>query len=97
MDQTPLKYVTAMNHTMGKRNSKSVAIAGSTDKRSITGTFVITLDGRFLPMQLIYGGKTQQTFLDSTFPTVSHLVAIRNILVTRKSQLKLSRKSCYLT
>ena len=61
MDQTPLKYVPAMNHTMAKRNSKSVAIAGSTDKRSITGTFVITLDGRFLPMALIYGGKTQQS------------------------------------
>ena len=34
-----------MNHTMAKRNTKSVAIVGSTDKRSITGTFVITLGG----------------------------------------------------
>ena len=68
MDQTPLKYVPAMNHTMAKRNSKSVAIAGSTDKRSITGTFVITLDGRFLPMQLIYGGKTQQSLPRFNFP-----------------------------
>ena len=53
LDQTPLKYVPAMNHTMAKRNPTSVAIAGSTDKRSITGTFTVTLDGRFLPMQLI--------------------------------------------
>ena len=68
LDQTPLKYIPAMNHTLAKRNSKSVAIAGSTDKRSITGTFVITLDGRFLPMQLIYGGKTQQSLPRFKFP-----------------------------
>ena len=66
LDQTPLKYIPAMNHTLAKRNSKSVAIAGSTDKRSIT--FVITLDGLFLPMQLIYGGKTQQSLPRFKFP-----------------------------
>ena len=35
LDQTPLKYIPAMNHTMAKQNSKSVSIAGSSDKRSI--------------------------------------------------------------
>ena len=72
LDQTPLKYIPAMNHTLAKRNSKSAVIAGSTDKRSITGTFVITLvitlDGLFLPMQLIYGGKTQQSLPRFKFP-----------------------------
>ena len=61
LDQTPLKYITAMNHTMTNQNSKSVSIARSSDKRSITGTFTITLSGHFLPMQLIYGGKTKQS------------------------------------
>ena len=61
LDQTPLKYIPAMNHTMAKQNSKSVSIAGSSDKRSITGTFTITLNDYFLPMQLIYGGKTKQS------------------------------------
>ena len=42
-DQPPLKHIPAMNHTMAKQNSKSVSIAGSSDKRSITGTFTITL------------------------------------------------------
>ena len=41
-DQPPLKHIPAMNHTMAKQNSKSVSIAGSSDKRSITGTFTIT-------------------------------------------------------
>ena len=56
LDQTPLKYIPAMNHTMAKQNSKSGSIAGSSDKRSITGTFTITLNDQFLPTQLIYGG-----------------------------------------
>ena len=29
LDQTPLKYIPAMNHTVAKQNSKSVSIAGS--------------------------------------------------------------------
>ena len=53
---------------MVKCNTKSVSIAGSSDKRSITETFVVTLDGRFLPMQLIYGGKTQQSLPRFKFP-----------------------------
>ena len=68
LDQTPLKFVPAMNHTMAKRNSKSVSINGSSDKRSITATFVITLSGHFLPIQLIYGGKTKQSLPRFKFP-----------------------------
>ena len=68
LDQTPLKYIPAMNHTMAKQNSKNVAIAGSSDKRSITSTFTVTLDGPFLPMQLIYGGKTKQSLPRFKFP-----------------------------
>ena len=68
LDQTPLKYIPAINHTMAKQNSKSVSIAGSSDKRSITGTFTITLNGQFLLMQLIYGGKTKQSLPRFKFP-----------------------------
>ena len=68
LDQTPLTYIPAMNHTMAKQNSKSVSIARTEDKRSITGTFTITLSGHFLPMQLVYGGKTKQRLPRFTFP-----------------------------
>ena len=37
-------------------------LEGSADKGSITATFIITLNGDFLPMQLIYAGKTIQNF-----------------------------------
>ena len=61
LDQTPLKYVPVSHHTMAKKGVKSVAAAGSADKRCITGTFFITLKGDFLPIQLIYGGKMAQS------------------------------------
>ena len=53
---------------MGKRNSTSVTIEGSDDKRMITGTFAVTLSGNFLPMQLIYGVKTNQSIPRYNFP-----------------------------
>lgn len=68
LDQTPLKYIPSANHTLAKKGSKSIGIAGSSDKRCITGTFVISLNGDFLPMQLIYGGTTNQSLPRFKFP-----------------------------
>lgn len=51
-DQTPCSYVSVGKMTMAPRNSSSVPIKGLTDKRSITLTFVISLSGNFLPMQI---------------------------------------------
>ena len=51
LGQTSLKYIPPMNHTMAKQNSKSISIAGSSDKRGLTGTFTMTLNGHFLPMK----------------------------------------------
>ena len=53
-DQTPSSYVSVGRMTMAEKNSKSVPIKGLTDKRNITLTFVISLAGEFLPMQVIY-------------------------------------------
>ena len=68
IDQTSLGYVPVSKETMAKRNSTSVTIEGSDDKRMITGTFSVTLSGIFLPMQLIYGGKTNQSIPRYNFP-----------------------------
>ena len=48
---------------MEKSASKYVAVTGSGDKRAKTSTFVINLPGNFLQMQLIDGGKTDQSLL----------------------------------
>ena len=54
LDQTKLKNISSINHTLAKKGLKSIQIAGSDDKRCITGTFTVLLKGGFLPMQLIW-------------------------------------------
>ena len=58
-DQTPSSYVSVGKKTIAARGSMSVLIKGLTDKRNITLNFVISLSGEFLPVQIIYGGKTK--------------------------------------
>ena len=61
-DQTLSKLVPVGRSTLAKRNSTNVTIAGSSDKRTISATFAISLPGNFLPPQLRYGGKTTQIY-----------------------------------
>ena len=68
LDQMPSKYIPVLNKTMAPKGSKTVPIKGSTEKRMITATFTITLDGHFLPVQLIYGGKTSKSLPRVNFP-----------------------------
>ena len=68
-DQTPSKYVPTACYTLAEKNSKSLPIAGGADKQAITAIFVEILDCKFLPMQLIYGGKTSQSLPKIQFPT----------------------------
>ena len=70
-DQTPSKYVQASSTTMDKKGGSNVPIEGISDKRSITATFSVTLDNKFLPMQLIYKGKTGQSLPKVKFPIKS--------------------------
>ena len=65
LDQTSLKYAPCSRQT---RNSKHVAISGTSNKKATTGTFIITLDGHCLPFQLIYGGKTTRNLQKFRFP-----------------------------
>ena len=68
LDQTPTKYV-PVGHTISvKKNSKTVTIKGSTDKRTITAIFAKSIRGDLLPMQLIYGGKTKKCLPRFKFP-----------------------------
>ena len=41
---------------------------GNSDKRTITATFAISFKGDFMPMQLIYGGKTTKCLPRFKFP-----------------------------
>ena len=53
---------------MAFKGSKKVTITGAADKRNITATFAVTLSGKFLPIQLMYGGKTEQSLPRYKFP-----------------------------
>ena len=61
LDQIPSKYVPGCNKTLTPTGIKSVSVAGSTYKRTITAAFSITMDGKFLPMQIIYENFKKHT------------------------------------
>ena len=61
LDQTNWKYISVGKAAKVKKGSNSISISGLSDKKSMSATFTIILNGKFLPMQLIYGGKTKQS------------------------------------
>lgn len=67
-DQTGINVVPTSNYTMEERGAGRVEIAGYGDKGMITATFAATLSGKFLPMQILYGGKTERCHPRHTFP-----------------------------
>ena len=67
-DQTLLKFVATDNITIAAKGQKYISRAGSSDTRSITLTVCESLDGKSLPFQLIYKGKTQRLLPTVDFP-----------------------------
>uniref|UniRef100_A0A1X7SFZ8 DDE-1 domain-containing protein n=1 Tax=Amphimedon queenslandica TaxID=400682 RepID=A0A1X7SFZ8_AMPQE len=57
-DQTAVQVVPSCSWTMEKKGTKRIEVAAIDDKRQITAVFGCTLSGNFLPIQLIYQGKT---------------------------------------
>lgn len=72
-DQTPINYIPAGKWTMEKQGASKVAIAGQSDKRSLTAVLTVTLAGDFLPPQLIYAGKTSKCTPSRPFPEGFHI------------------------
>ena len=72
-DQTGIHLVPAAAWTMDKMGSKRVEITGVNDKRQITAVFCGSAAGDFLPLQLIYKGKTP---VSSSFSISSGLACV---------------------
>ena len=68
-DQTGINVVPSSSYTMEERGAGCVEIAGYGDKRMIMATFGATLSGKFLPMQILYGGKTNRCHPKHQFPS----------------------------
>ena len=84
LDKTPMKYVPCGKATLEKQGTTTVPIHCVSDKRTITATFTITLDGQFLPMQLIYSEKLREVFPKQNFQGAFLWVPIQNISVMKK-------------
>ena len=67
-DQTGIKVVPVSSWTMEQKGARRVEIAGKDDKHQITAVFAATATGEFLPMQLVYQGKTPACLPKHDFP-----------------------------
>ena len=73
-----LSYVSREKSTFSSKGSKNVPIKGLDDKRQITVTFVVSATGSFLPIQLIYQGKSKRCLPKFTFPSNFHVTFTPN-------------------
>ena len=72
-DQTGINLVPVSSWTMDQSGAKRVEVKGVNDRRQITALFCGTLTGDFLPVQLIYKGKTTRCHPHFRFPSSWHI------------------------
>ena len=72
-DQTGIKIVPTSNWTMELSGSKRVEMSALTDKRQITAVFCGNMVGDFLPVQLVYQGRTNRCHPRYKFPSEWHI------------------------
>ena len=77
-DQTGISVVPGSSWTMDEKGSKQVEIVGISDKRQYTALFCGTLAGDFLPLQVIYQGKTAASLPRYDFPDDWHVTYTPN-------------------
>ena len=67
-DETPLEVAPSINWSMAEQGTQRVEVAALNDKRQATSTAAVTLDGQFLPFQILYQGKTDRCHPMYTYP-----------------------------
>jgi hypothetical protein len=77
-DHTGIHYVPVSSWTMAKEGEKRIEIAGVQDKRQITAVSANTMDGDFLPPQIIYSGKKRKCLPSVAFPEDWHITFTQN-------------------
>ena len=58
--QIPLACISPGKYSFSSKGATNLPIKGANDKWQITATFAVILTGSFLPMHLIYTGKTRR-------------------------------------
>ena len=90
-DQTPAICSCQLLHH-GKKGNQCVPVSGTTNYRQIMHAFGVSLSGDFLPIQLIYQGKTkccQPTYL---FPHEFHIIQTENHWANKNLSLDLIKE-----
>ena len=77
-DQTGISVVPGSSWTMDEKGSKRVEIVGISDKLQYTALFCGTLASDFLPLQVIYQGKTAASLPQYDFPDDWHVTYTPN-------------------
>ena len=77
-DQTGLNIVPTLDWTMEAEGSKRVEVTGKDDKRQLTAVLVGTLDGDFLPSQIIYQGTSPRCLPKHEFSKKWHITYSAN-------------------
>ena len=77
-DQTRIQYVPVSSWTMETEGTKRIEVAGKDDKRQITAVFGASMEGDFLPVQLVYQGKTTRCLPQVEFPASWHITYSEN-------------------
>ena len=88
LDQTPLSYVSPGKYTFSFKGTKNLPIKKVDDKRQITATFAVSLTGRFLPIQLIYKGKTKHYLPKFKFSSTFSLSYTENHLSNTENSVE---------
>ena len=86
-DHTGIKYIPVSSWTMEREGTKRVEILGIDDKRQITAVFAATKAGNFLPIQVIYKGKTKRSLPNVKFPSDWLASYTKKIIGQMKKQL----------
>ena len=87
-DQTGIRLVPSSSWTMEQRSVNRVEMVGQNDKRQITAVFCGSLQGDFLPVQLIYKGKTSRCHPHFEFPPGWHVTHSPNHWSTEATMLQ---------
>ena len=85
--------------TMAAERSKQVEITGITDKRQSMAVFANTMSGNFLPLQIMYSGKTARSLPSVKFPCdwhVTYMYTCTQITGQMKSPLRTTSKRILL-
>ena len=92
LELTPLSYVSPGEYTFDLKSLKTVPIKGVDDKQHIIMTFRVNESDSFLPIQLIYSGKTKRIIPKYGFPSCYDVMFTLNYWSNYEKCVKLFEK-----